>query len=236
MRPLLENWRNFLSETPKKETVIFMAGGPASGKSTVLQKLGIDLTTINTDDFYEQYLIDDPELSLHGKVKVYKKIQKIKKDMGDNPNQPELEKELSRLKGLISKYAKAFSTAQKKKREMIDSRPKGGFVIDGTGGDLANIKKQKEELDAEGYNVAMIFVDVDMDVALSRNMARGSGGGRQLLDREVVSSHNSVQKNKPLLANLFGNNFIYINTTDEETFLDTLNQAKEKIYSLDKNS
>ena len=67
-------------------------------------------------------------------------------------------------------------------------------------------------------------------------MARGSGGGRQLLDREVVSSHNSVQKNKPLLANLFGNNFIYINTTDEETFLDTLNQAKEKIYSLDKNS
>lgn len=233
MRLILENWRRYLKEQQERETVIFMAGGPGSGKSTVLRKLGIDLTVINADDFYEQSLINDPELSLQGKVKVMKAFKKVRKELEENPDQPELERELARLRNLLSKYSKAFNAALKAKREMIASRPGGGFVIDGTGGDIPNIRRQKKELEEEGYNVAMIFVDVDMDTAIERNRFRGASGGRELLDAEVIRSHESIQKNKPTLMSLFGDNFIYVNATDEETLQDTVGSAKDKIRSLD---
>ena len=233
MKLILESWRRYLKEQQERETVIFMAGGPGSGKSTVLRKLGIGLTVINADDFYEQSLIEDPELSLQGKVKVMKAIKKLKKDLEENPDQPELEKELARQKDLMRKYTMAFNAALKAKREMIASRPADGFVIDGTGGDVPNIRRQKKELEEEGYNVAMIFVDVDVDTALERNRFRGTSGGRELLNIEVIRSHESIQKNKPKLMELFGNNFIYINATDEEVLQDTIDSARDKIRSLD---
>jgi adenylate kinase family enzyme len=73
MKKLMENWRRFISEdvsgSPK---VIFMAGGPGSGKSTAIKNLGLEsITVINVDDFYE------PALEKAG---LGKNITKIKDD------------------------------------------------------------------------------------------------------------------------------------------------------------
>ena len=45
MKMLFENWRKFLKEQEEELTnkpkAIFLAGGPGSGKSTVLKNLGL---------------------------------------------------------------------------------------------------------------------------------------------------------------------------------------------------
>ena len=84
MKILLESWRRFLNEEESsRRTVIFMAGAPGSGKTTVIKKLGLDnIEMINPDSFYE------PELERLGKTdelfKGYgKNIEKMKQDYVD---------------------------------------------------------------------------------------------------------------------------------------------------------
>jgi predicted ABC-type ATPase len=58
MKLLMESWRQYLKEDegPLRKA-IFMAGAPGSGKSTVIDKLGLDtLEIINPDEFYEPAL------------------------------------------------------------------------------------------------------------------------------------------------------------------------------------
>tara|TARA_Y100001963_G_scaffold38642_1_gene53973 strand:- start:4498 stop:5472 length:975 start_codon:yes stop_codon:yes gene_type:complete len=73
MKLIMESWRQHLSEqetvSPK---VIFMAGAPGAGKSTVIDRLGLQtLDIINPDDFYEP-MLDQAGLG--------KNIAKIKDD------------------------------------------------------------------------------------------------------------------------------------------------------------
>jgi predicted ABC-type ATPase len=58
MKILLESWRQFLNEKEEDGSkVIFMAGAPGSGKSTVINKLGLgQMEMINPDLFYEPAL------------------------------------------------------------------------------------------------------------------------------------------------------------------------------------
>ena len=73
MKLIMESWRQHLGEqesaSPK---VIFMAGAPGAGKSTVIDRLGLEtLDIINPDDFYEP-MLDQSGLG--------KNIAKIKDD------------------------------------------------------------------------------------------------------------------------------------------------------------
>ena len=58
----MESWRKFLDEeeldypTQTNSKIIFMAGSPGSGKSTVLKGLGLAIGIVNADTFYEEYL------------------------------------------------------------------------------------------------------------------------------------------------------------------------------------
>jgi len=57
MKILMESWRGYLKEEQQSPKAIFMAGAPGSGKSTVIDKLGLDtLEIINPDEFYEPAL------------------------------------------------------------------------------------------------------------------------------------------------------------------------------------
>ena len=64
MKLIFESWRKFLTENKSSnKKIIFMAGGPGAGKSTVLDALGIDYPIVNADQFYEKDL-EDAGLSL----------------------------------------------------------------------------------------------------------------------------------------------------------------------------
>ena len=68
----MESWRGYLNEGQQTPKAIFMAGAPGSGKSTVIDKLGLDtLEIINPDEFYE------PALEKSG---LGKNIAKLKED------------------------------------------------------------------------------------------------------------------------------------------------------------
>ena len=72
MKLLMESWRKYMNEDQSSPKAIFMAGAPGSGKSTVIDRLGLDtLEIINPDEFYE------PALEKSG---LGKDIAKIKED------------------------------------------------------------------------------------------------------------------------------------------------------------
>ena len=231
---LMENWRRFLNEqeeeaTPPKPKAIYMAGGPGSGKSTVLKGLGLkgEMPIINADAQYEAGL-KSAGLSLGGKPEVYTRIKKLQAELETNPDDEEKQAELASEKEKMSQYAKIFNKAQASKKVDIKkySDPADGdsqnFVVDGTAGNYKEMVREKERLEAKGYDVAMVFVDLDIDTAIERNRARGKPDpktgipGRQLLDRELISSHEAVKKNKEAYESLFGKNFFYVNAAEDK--------------------
>jgi predicted kinase len=84
-----------------------------------------------------------------------------------------------------------------------------GLVIDGTGKDAEKIKRQSKELDALGYETAMIFVNTDLETAMKRNQARP----RSLPDQQVEAMWKDVQKNIGKFQSMFGKNFIVIDNS-----------------------
>ena len=75
----------------------------------------------------------------------------------------------------------------------------------------------------------MIYIDIDLDTSIARDISRGKSGGRRLGAKTVERSHGNVAKNKEKYQELFGQNFIYINTsldiTEEE-----IQNAKQQIF------
>ena len=93
-----------------------------------------------------------------------------------------------------------------------------GMLIDGTGKDYNKISKYKKRLEAEGYDCYMVFVNTALDVAHERNKARS----RQVPEKIVTASWNSVQKNMGKFQYLFGRDkFILIDN----------NNAKEDLFA-----
>jgi len=143
---------------------IFLAGGPGSGKSFVSKKLlgGTGLKVVNSDDVYE-YLMTQQDLELKPEVIGSPQGQEIR----------------SQAKKLI----------KSREQQYIDGRL--GLVIDGTGKDPDLIERHANKLRSIGYDVGMIFVNTDLDMAQQRNLQRK----RQLPPEMVEEIWNNTQQN-----------------------------------------
>ena len=121
---------------------VFLAGGPGSGKSFTVGKTALTalgFKIVNSDDKFEALL---------KKAKLEPTPDNI-----FSPKGQELRK-------------KAKTQTAKQQGLYLEGRL--GLVIDGTGKDYTKIKKQSEMLKALGYDVAMIFVNTDMETALEK--------------------------------------------------------------------
>ena len=132
-----------------------------------------------------------------------------------------------------------------KEKQAVVSEEGKSFIIDGTGGQYGMIVNQKTELekplyqytDEEGniiytdkdsiqgktvtlargpYDTAMIFVDIPLEDAISRQQSRLQSGGRSLDLKAVEKSWNAVNKNLESYRELFGDNLFRIVATDDE--------------------
>jgi len=162
---------------------IFMAGGPGSGKSFVSGKLlkGTGLRTVNSDDIYE-YMMGKENLPLDPETIFSPQGQEIRN--------------------------KAKAITQRKQASHIEGRL--GLVIDGTGKDVAKIKRASEALRSLGYETMMIFVNTSLDVAQQRNQQRP----RSLDPKEVEKMWNAVQQNIMAFQQVFGTgNFIVVDNS-----------------------
>lgn len=163
---------------------IFLAGGPGSGKSFTVGKTGLGalgFRIVNSDDVFE-FALKKAGLEATPKDIFSPKGQEIR--------------------------GGAKKLTAKKMDLYLDGRL--GLVIDGTGKNFPKIKKQSDALKKLGYDVGMIFVNTNLETAISRDAKRK----RTLGDKQVTKMWQEVQDNIGKFQNLFGANFTIVDNSE----------------------
>ena len=179
--------------------VIFLAGGPGSGKSFMVKKTALQamgFTVINSDNAFE-HLLKKNNLSM---------------------KMPESEKE---QRDLARDAAK--ETTNKKQDLALQGRL--GMVIDGTGRDYDKIKKLSAQFQKQGYDTSMIFVNTDLETALDRNAKRD----RSVPDEMAKKLWMDVQGNIGKFQSEFGNNFHVVDNSEGADFDEQTNRVFKDI-------
>ena len=165
--------------------LVGLTGGIGSGKSTVVNKLGLNalgLKTINTDKAFENGLI--------------KAGQTL--DLTTVP---------SDVRNPIRKKAKRM-TARGLDR-YIEGRL--GLIFDTTSADKGKIASYRKRLDYLGYESKMIYVSASLDNAQERNKKRK----RILPPEIVQSDWERSQKNIAVMKKIFKKDFIQVTNDDD---------------------
>ncbi len=197
-----EAFEEFLDEgvnDPSIFKAVFLAGGPGSGKSFIVGKTALTalgFKVINSDDIFERALAK----------------------AGLKPTPEDIYSEKGQA---IRGEAKSLTA----KKQDLALAGRLGLVIDGTGKDYDKIEKQAEKLKKLGYEVAMIFVNTDLDTAKARNRARA----RSLPDSEVETMWNGVQKNLGKFQNFFGQRMYIIDNSEGSNFEGAVTGVYRKI-------
>jgi ABC-type dipeptide/oligopeptide/nickel transport system ATPase component len=183
--------------------VVFMAGGPGSGKSyTAKEIFGVG------KEFTQSFSA--------GGLKIVNSDTAFEKGLKDNGIDPkklgQIEKEDSELwdsitKGDTSIRGKAKRLTQTQQRFYEAGRL--GMIIDGTGDDSGKIKKKMEHAKSLGYDCYMVFVNTSLEVALQRNKDRD----RTLSDKLVTQIWKDCQDNLGKFQQMFSGNFIIVDNT-----------------------
>tara|TARA_R110000796_G_scaffold65445_4_gene151141 strand:+ start:4131 stop:4808 length:678 start_codon:yes stop_codon:yes gene_type:complete len=168
---------------------VFLAGGPGSGKSFIVGKTGLTsmgFKVINSDDAFEAAM--------------------KKAGMEMNPDN------IFSIQGQEIR-GKAKNLTAKKQAMYVKGRL--GLVIDGTGKDIDKLKRQAKELKKIGYDVAMIFINTDLETALKRNQERE----RTLPDKEVTTYWQTIQNNTGAFQTIFGKkNFLVVDNSNDKDY------------------
>lgn len=238
---LLERFiRKIIKESFEGSYVIFMAGGPGSGKSSVIKALNLsaDFEIINPDDEFEKELkaaglstsLGDVEDQYH---QLRLDIERAK-ESGDDEILKKIEPKFEELRMILSKNATAFNKARKNASNRRDEISKTGknIVIDGTGGNFLQIQKQNKILKSLGYKTAMIFIDITLEKSIERISRRAKSGGRKLSNFVIERSLTAVSKNKEKYEEIFADNFILIDTSDDESYQMSIQTAKTKLSKM----
>tara|TARA_B100000902_G_scaffold41010_1_gene48642 strand:- start:1171 stop:1896 length:726 start_codon:yes stop_codon:yes gene_type:complete len=192
---------------------VFLAGGPGSGKTYVAKQLFGIPDRLNISSSGMKMVNSDKELKfMLNKYGFGTDLDKMPDD---------LFKDLTGPDGSgLRKYSKELT----KQRMNLYKQGKLGMIIDGTGHDYGKIAKMKRELQEDGYDTYMIFVNTSLDVAQKRNQERD----RVLPPKLLKKSWEDVQKNLGKFQNLFKQNFLIV---DNSKFLKP-EQARNKFNML----
>ena len=202
---------------------VFLAGGPGSGKTRTARwifgipdKFNISMSgmkMVNSDKDLK-YLLKKFHFGTDlDKMpdEVFAHLTGQAKDMVSKPQD---------VDSGLRNFAKSL-TAQRMK---LYKQGKLGMIIDGTGHDFSKLHTMKNELDSEGYDTYMIFVNTSLEVAQKRNQKRDRILPPQLLEK----SWKDVQRNIGAFQALFKNNFVIV---DNSKHLDD-KQAEAKFVPL----
>jgi len=164
MKLLMENWRKFLNEENQGDKkVIFMAGAPGAGKTTVIKRLGLEnMEIINADEFYE------PALEKAG---LGKNIKKIKEDFLEARQE---------LKDLLSDILQLQEPEDGWKHDILMDMYQNAFDEVGDDRSFAyNLTTTKEKYDAEREKIvtqAKLFAQAKRDAKEKQALTTERGG------------------------------------------------------------
>lgn len=176
-----------LDEGPNDPSIykaIFLAGGPGSGKSYIVDNSAFNalgFKIVNNDSAFERYLAN----------------------AGLEPTPDTI---YSRQGQEIRTKAKEITN----KQMQLYLKGSLGLVIDGTGKDYEKIARQAKKLEDIGYDTAMVFVNTDLETAQRRNKMRP----RQLPEEQVEKMWTQVQKNLGNFQSFFGNDMYIIDNSE----------------------
>jgi len=166
-----------------------LQGGPGSGKSFIVGKTGLTsmgYKVVNSDDAFEAAM--------------------KKAGMEMDPEN------IFSVKGQEIR-GKAKALTGKRQARYIEGRL--GLVIDGTGKDPDKIVTQARQLIKLGYDVAMVFVNTDLETAIKRDAARK----RTIGEVEATKYWKEVQRNIGRYQQLFGkNNFLVVDNSEGKDY------------------
>ena len=164
--------------------VIFLAGGPGSGKSYVVKRTmgGMGLKLVNSDDVYEKMLKDAG-------------LETTPEDIYSDQGQE------------IRVRAKA--TTKTMQGNYIQGRL--GHIVDGTGKDFDKISKQVGMLRGLGYDCYMIFVNTSLDTAQERNAMRKRTLPEKEVEKMWKEVQTNIGKFQRLFGN---KNFVIVDNND----------------------
>ena len=178
---------SLLKEIQGKPKAIFMAGPAGSGKSFISQKLvPSNFNTINVDDTYEELLKSSG---------IGMKLAQMSPD------------ELKKAGELMGQARKTTDTKYKEALANANN-----ILIDSVGGSSKMLLKKKAELEALGYETAMIMTYVSPITSLERNKQRD----RSLLPSIVIRSWRDVNTNIDVYKQAFGDDFTLVNLDPED--------------------
>ena len=184
---MVDRFKSFIAEgvnDPAIFKAVFLAGGPGSGKSFVVGKTALKalgFRLINSDEAFEKGL--------------------KKAGLTTDPE------DIASAQGQAVR-ASAKALTGKIMTRALEGR--NGIVVDGTGKDYENIKKQVDMLRKLGYAVHMIFVNTDLETAQKRNTMRS----RSLPDDMVKKMWDRVQKNIGKFQALFRNRMTIVDNSE----------------------
>ena len=186
---------------PYQNRAIFFAGVPGAGKTFIARRLAsifYGLKQVNPDAAFK-YLLKNKNLSLK------------------MPPEEETPREIERQrsKQIVGKQQQMYQ------QENL------GMLIDTTGRSLSRVVDTKEELEAQGYDTAMIYVDADIETSVKRNRARE----RSIPEKVLMQNFGAVKANVPQFRELFGDRFFEIdNSLEKQSELpEALKQIEQQV-------
>ena len=180
---------------------VFLAGGPGSGKTFVVKGLFGIPDRLNISHSGMKMVNSDKELKF-----LLKKFG-FGTDLDKMPD--EVFKQLTDPKDKDYSGLRDFSKSLTTQRMKLYKQGKLGMIIDGTGHDYGKLAKMKKELEEDGYDSYMIFVNTSLEVAQKRNQERD----RILPPKLLQKSWEDVQKNLGRFQNLFKQNFLIVDNS-----------------------
>ena len=187
----MQSFNNFIKEGRNDPSIfhaVFMAGSPGAGKSHVAEQLALPgqlgYKEINSDNEFTRYM-KDAFLDL-----VLNVDQQFQRDV-------------------VRNVAKRHSQSKKRHAEI----GRLGLVLDGTARNAGKVKAQKKELEAKGYECAMVYVSTSLESAIVSDDIRGATGGRSLGPEMITKMHKDVVKNIGVYKKIFGRLFFEVDNS-----------------------
>ena len=181
---------------------VFLAGGPGSGKTYVVKQIFGIPERFNIAMSGMKMVNSDKELKhLLRKYGFGTDLDKMPDEVFDD------------LTGKGKSGLRVFSKSLTKQRMKLYQQGKLGMIIDGTGHDFGKIQRMKADLEADGYDTYMVFVNTSLEVAQKRNQERDRVLPPDLLEK----SWKDVQKNLGSFQALFKNNFVIVDNSNHLT-------------------
>jgi predicted ABC-type ATPase len=142
---------------------ILTMGGPASGKSSMLRKAGVDAN---------KFVHVDAD-GIKGKFPEYKEgLEHSAKDAAAVVHEES---------SMLAKQVRDTAIEQRK-----------SFIFDGTGANAANYEKMVDTLKGKGYHVRLLMTDLSPDAGVTRAAARAEREGRYVPESFIRATYSKV--------------------------------------------